>query len=57
MSADPRIRELLEIIVCPQCRGNLTLEGESLLCAKCAVEYPIHNGIPVLLIDAAKKRG
>ncbi len=54
MSIDPKI---LEIIVCPQCRGELILETESLFCKMCALEYPIRNKIPVLLIDAAKKRG
>lgn len=54
MSIDPN---LLEIIVCPQCRGELILETESLFCKACALDYPIRNGIPVLLIGSAKKRG
>ena len=54
MTVDPKI---LEIIVCPQCRGELSLEAESLDCKKCSLVYPIRNGIPVLLIDAATKRG
>ena len=54
MTIDPRI---LEIIVCPQCRGELAVEAESLYCTKCLLAYPIRNGIPVLLIDAAIKRG
>ena len=54
MSIDSK---LLEIIVCPQCRGKLNLELESLFCSPCALEFPIRNGIPVLLIDSAKKRG
>lgn len=48
---------ILDIVVCPQCRGKLTLETESLFCVACALAYPIRNGIPVLLIDAATKRG
>lgn len=54
MTIDPRI---LEIIVCPQCRGELTLDGQVLGCQKCLLDYPIRHGIPVLLIDAATKRG
>lgn len=54
MIVNPKI---LEIIVCPQCRGELALEAESLFCKKCALYYPIRNGIPVLLIDSATKRG
>jgi len=54
LSVDPKI---LNIIVCPQCRGDLTLETELLFCTACALEYPIRNGIPILLIDSANKRG
>lgn len=54
MKVNPKV---LEIIVCPQCRGELALEAESLYCKKCSLDYPIRNGIPVLLIDAAAKRG
>jgi uncharacterized protein len=51
--------DLLEILRCPVCRGELALtvasrEGDeiatgSLTCAKCAVTYPIADGIPDLL--------
>jgi len=51
--------DLMEILCCPLCRGNLTLtarkkEGEevvegTLACAKCGVDYPISDGIPDLL--------
>jgi len=51
--------ELMEILRCPVCRGELTLtpkkkEGAeivtgTLTCAKCRVDYPIDDGIPDLL--------
>jgi uncharacterized protein YbaR (Trm112 family) len=51
--------DLMEILCCPVCRGELTLtvrkrDGEeivdgSLTCAKCPEEYPIEDGIPNLL--------
>jgi uncharacterized protein len=51
--------DLLEILRCPVCRGTLALEvrtrdGDEIVrgtlrCAKCAVEYPIEDGIPDLL--------
>lgn len=49
-SIDPR---LLEVIACPQCRGGLALDGERLICRKCALAYPIQGGIPLLLIEQA----
>lgn len=52
-------RDLLEILVCPQCKGELTLTAEkeeggeivagTLHCAKCNERYPIVDGIPELL--------
>jgi uncharacterized protein len=51
--------DLLEILRCPVCRGELTLVVRSrakeeivegtLTCAKCRVDYPIEDGIPDLL--------
>ncbi|MFN0150613.1 MAG: Trm112 family protein [bacterium] len=47
--------ELLAIIVCPSCVGDLAYEpGRSrLVCAKCRLAYPIHDEIPVLLKEEA----
>ena len=52
-------RDLMDIICCPTCKGDLELsvhkEDESeiiegvLACAKCGVDYPIEEGIPNLL--------
>lgn len=50
---DPR---LLEILVCPRCRGDLREDAEphSLVCESCRVRYPVRDGIPILLIDEAE---
>lgn len=47
--------ELLEILVCPACRGPLVLRptGEGLRCAACRVTYPVRDGIPVLIAEDA----
>ncbi|MDR1712284.1 MAG: Trm112 family protein [Propionibacteriaceae bacterium] len=51
--------ELLQILVCPSCRGALAWDYESseLICssASCALAYPVEGGIPVLLVDRAHK--
>jgi uncharacterized protein len=48
--------QLLEILVCPKCRGELTYrEKESqLICQKCKLAYEVRDGIPIMLIDEAK---
>lgn len=52
MSLSPR---LLEILVCPKCKGDLEYkETEQVLeCAKCRLRYPIREDIPIMLIDEA----
>ena len=52
-------RELMEILACPVCKGELELSVEeenekeivsgSLYCRKCDVRYPIVDTIPNLL--------
>ena len=46
--------ELLEILVCPKCKGDLVDEGASLRCDACLLRYRIDDGIPVMLIDEAE---
>lgn len=49
-------KELLEILVCPQCRGDLrlTAEEDGLICEKCRLLYEIRDDIPVMLVEEAK---
>jgi hypothetical protein len=47
--------KLLEILVCPRCKGELEYrEAEaSLICHACSLRYPIRDDIPIMLIDEA----
>lgn len=55
MSAAALDPALLEIIVCPQCRGTLQPTGDELVCqGECGLVYPVRDGIPVLLVDEAR---
>lgn len=51
---DPK---LLEILVCPKCKGELIYdkERERLICKKCGLAYPIKDGIPIMLVEEAEK--
>lgn len=47
---------LLEILVCPSCKGELeyrTEGDEMLVCRKCEVGYPVKDGIPIMLAEDA----
>lgn len=39
-------KTLQEILVCPQCKGEITWEEHELYCKTCEQHYPITNGIP-----------
>lgn len=48
--------QLLEILVCPRCKGELVYRQEphSLVCGRCRLVYEVREDIPVLLIDEAR---
>ena len=53
----PIDRELLAILACPKCKGDIKLtdKGDGLVCQACKLMYPIKDDIPVMLIDEAVK--
>jgi uncharacterized protein len=52
-------RDLMDILACPMCKGDLELKVEkenkkevqtgTLTCKSCKIDYPIEDGIPNLL--------
>ncbi len=46
---------LIEILACPACRGNVREESDKIVCVSCGRKYPIRSGIPVMLISEAEK--
>ena len=52
-------KELLDILVCPRCKGDLEYDTEhqKLLCASCRLAYPIQDDIPIMLIEEAEPLG
>ena len=52
-------KDLLEILACPQCKGDLKLteSGDGLICEKCRLLYEIRDDIPIMLIEEAKPLG
>ncbi len=49
-------KELLEILACPKCKGDihLTPSEDGLICEQCRLVYEIRDDIPIMLIDEAK---
>ncbi|MCK5557795.1 MAG: Trm112 family protein [Candidatus Hydrogenedentes bacterium] len=50
-------QELLDILACPKCKGELRLteNKDGLICGACKLMYPIKDDIPIMLIDEAIK--
>ena len=53
-TADPR---MLEFLVCPVTRGPLVYDAErqELVSRGAGLAFPINNGIPVMLVDEARR--
>ncbi|MBM3298801.1 MAG: Trm112 family protein [Deltaproteobacteria bacterium] len=52
MAVNPK---LLELLVCPKCKGDLVLteKSDGLICHACRLMYEIRDDIPIMLIDEA----
>ncbi|GGG66935.1 UPF0434 protein [Salipiger pallidus] len=50
-------RRMLEILVCPASQGTLDYDADrqELISASAGVAYPIRDGIPVMLMDEARR--
>ncbi len=49
-------QDLLDILACPKCKGNLRLtdKQDGLICDACKLLYQIKDDIPIMLIDEAQ---
>lgn len=52
MALDER---LMEILVCPSCRSSLDHKERRrvLVCTGCGLQFPVREGIPVMLVEEA----
>ena len=50
-------KELLDILACPRCKGDLEYDqkNQKLICHACRLKYDIKDDIPIMLIDEAEK--
>jgi len=49
--------DLLAIMQCPSCSGELVERREppALVCTECGLQYPVRDGIPVMLVEEATR--
>lgn len=50
-------RKMLEALVCPETRAPLSYDAKAqeLISKAAHLAYPIRNGIPIMLVDEARK--
>lgn len=48
-------QQLLEILICPACHGDIEYKErrQVILCKACGLQYPVRDGIPVMLVEEA----
>ncbi|MBI4043334.1 MAG: Trm112 family protein [Candidatus Diapherotrites archaeon] len=53
MALNELSRELLDVLCCPACKGDLDYrkKEQKLACTKCGRVYAIEDGIPVMMVD------
>ncbi len=47
---------LLDLLVCPICKGSLVYEraAQELVCPRDRLAFPVRDGIPVMLVEQAR---
>ncbi len=47
-------KQLIDVLVCPKCKGKLEVIPDAVLrCNSCQLDYPVRDGVPIMLIDEA----
>ncbi len=46
---------LLSILACPACRGDVAEENGKIVCINCGRQYPVRDGVPIMLVEEAQK--
>ena len=47
-------KKLLELLVCPLCKGKLIIKKQELICGFDRLAFPIYDDIPVMLEHEAR---
>ena len=49
-------KELLEILACPKCKGDIRCDKSSIVCDKCRLRFKVLEGdIPDMLLQDSEK--
>jgi uncharacterized protein YbaR (Trm112 family) len=51
---DPSLLDILRCPIDPVRTATLTRDRDTLVCNRCAVRFPVRNGLPILIPDEAE---
>jgi len=46
-------KELLDVLACPKCKGDIEPKNKFLICRKCKLAFPVLEGVPDMLLEDA----
>lgn len=46
-------KELMDVLACPICKGDIELKGKFIVCRKCKKAFPVLDDVPDMLIEDA----
>ncbi len=48
-------RDLLDVLICPDCHEDVEYKErrQLIICTGCGLQYPVRDGIPVMLVEEA----
>ena len=47
-------KELIDIMCCPACKGDIYEKTGKIICRKCGRRYPIKDDIPIMLVEESE---
>ncbi len=52
-------RDLLDVLICPDCHADVEYKErrQLIICTGCGLQYPVRDGIPVMLVEEAAPPG
>jgi uncharacterized protein YbaR (Trm112 family) len=48
-------KNLIDILVCPICKGSLEFKEDEIHCPRCHLAFPVRDDIPVMLESEARQ--
>ncbi|MFP4115875.1 MAG: Trm112 family protein [Candidatus Aenigmatarchaeota archaeon] len=57
MSSAGTVQELMDVLACPKCKGEVKLNKDEnkIVCHDCRLKFSVEEGIPNMLLEEAER--